>query len=606
MCSVSSEGVPAKNTSPVSFHEAGQTPYVDSTHWTGILKDIRDIREQLGEDTQPRPQPLPLQAGVQSSNYDLGFGHFPAMDLEEIMACLPARSVCDGLIFQYFNSRFTILRKTSLPILFSSLTTSAVLHPTKFQAEVRHHQLLPVSYLYSQYESFWDKPSETPIIWFGLLFAMLSLASSIHHISETPSASVPAPRNLSEMAKRCFVLGKYDEAKEHSLEALLVYVQTCYFRTKDTDVSFWFLVGIVIRLAIRMGYHRDPSKLPSGSALSPFESEMRRRVWCSIYQVDALISFQMGLPSMIPSTFCDTDLPSNIEYSDFGPESPVLPPPRPESDHTAILYTIAKNPVLEMFKKVVAHIQRLDSPPYLETMNLDRQLRDAYNNVPPVLQYKPIQRSFIDGPGVVMRRTTIEILHLKSIIILHRQYLAHRDLTYAPSRHACLEAALQVLRRQADLHEATQVGGHLHSDRWMISGLTANDFILAAMVVCLDLTLEMQFSGARTFELERDQGGFDSELLVEAIRKSQSVWAAVESYSAEAGIASRALESTVHKWNDHHASLPDSTVTATADEHAEGEAEDFPVEPMTEFGEPEQADLIDWVRDAKSISLVCS
>ncbi|KAH6874400.1 fungal-specific transcription factor domain-containing protein [Thelonectria olida] len=567
---------PTTSSSSPSQAEANQTSYVDSTHWSSILKDIRDIREQLGEHgpIQPHGTSPPAHASKEPDHgsFDLGFGHCPVSTLQEIVASLPPRSVSDSLVFHYFNSRFTIL---------------PILHPNKFQLE---------------YERFWENPLETSVIWIGLLFAVLSLAAGLCQISDMsnrPRGPIPTPRDLSEMAKRCFVLGHYAEAKEYGLEALLVYLQTCYLRTKDTDVSFWFLMGVIIRLAIRMGYHRDPTKLPGCSELSPFESEMRRRVWWSIYQVDALISFQMGLPSMIPSAYCDTELPSNIEYSDFGPDSLVLPPQRPDSDHTVVLYTIAKNPVVDMFKKAVAHTQRLEMPPLEETMSLDGALREAYNNVPEVLRYRPIKRSFIDGPAVIMRRTTIEILNLKSIIILHRQHLVHQqDPKYARSRHACLEAALQVLSRQAELHLSTQPGGQLHDDRWMISALTTNDFILAAMVTCLDVTLRIQYSlrGSRVPDVtkaERQTEGAE----IEAIKAAQKIWESAESYSSEARIASRALESTIRKWNDHQnlSRLPavaGNAATTTMYNYAEIQHDGCHVEQIAGLGDG--SEFIDW------------
>jgi hypothetical protein len=95
-----------------------------------------------------------------------------------------------------------------------------------------------------------------------------------------------------------------------------------------------------------------------------------------------------------------------------------------------------------------------------------------------------------------MNGTSIEALHLKSIIVLHRQYIAtyRQNLLYDPSRRACLEAALTVLDRQAELHQATQPGGQLHDERWMVSALTTSDFILAAMYVALELTIRMRLS----------------------------------------------------------------------------------------------------------------
>ena len=109
-------------------------------------------------------------------------------------------------------------------------------------------------------------------------------------------------------------------------------------------------MGIFIRLAMRLGYHRDSAR---HSSISPFEGEMRRRIWAIIYQLDILASFQLGLPSMIPDEYCDTHAPKNLDYSDFGPDTTVLPPSRPLSDNTAITYTIVKSKVMGVFKRIV-------------------------------------------------------------------------------------------------------------------------------------------------------------------------------------------------------------------------------------------------------------
>lgn len=56
---------------------------------------------------------------------------------------------------------------------------------------------------------------------------------------------------------------------------------------------------------------------------------MRRRVWHNLVQLDALMSFQMALPSMIPTEFCDTKVPRNLQYSDLEMAMASLPPGRP-------------------------------------------------------------------------------------------------------------------------------------------------------------------------------------------------------------------------------------------------------------------------------------
>lgn len=361
---------------------------------------------------------------------------------------------------------------------------------------------------------------------------------------------IPSAKLLSKYTEHCLVLGRYATAREHSLEVLLIHLQSCYLRSKDSDLNLWFLMGIIIRLAVQLGYHRDPSKIQTFKLL-PFEGEMRRRVWATIFQLDTLMSFQMGLPSMISVEYCDTELPRNLENSDFLPETPVLPHPRPLSDITPVLYTIVKSSIMSMFRAVIGHTRSLISSPYDNTMALDAQLRDAYSKVPAALRYMPISQSIVDSPGTIMDRTTIETLHLKSIIVLHRQYITNHRLStlFDFSRSACLQAAKTLLERQVELHEATQPGSQLYDHRWMVSALMTNDFILAAMIICLELTIRTHRPVGSGREAVSNTTAQDagSAKYIDMLQRCQRIWATVAEFSTEARTASDAIESTTRR-----------------------------------------------------------
>jgi hypothetical protein len=164
----------------------------------------------------------------------------------------------------------------------------AIVHPVKFQRDVsvtpRQEIAIQTTNNGSndhQYVSFWEAPQSASPIWIALLFAILSLAKSMSELSGTSHGAaepIPSAKLLSRATEQCLVLGGYARAREHCLEVLLVHLQSCYIRSKDSDLNLWLLMGVIIRLALKMGYHRDPAKLPKAE-FSPFESEMRRRVW---------------------------------------------------------------------------------------------------------------------------------------------------------------------------------------------------------------------------------------------------------------------------------------------------------------------------------------
>lgn len=365
---------------------------------------------------------------------------------------------------------------------------------------------------------------------------MLSRAPQVKTDASKPILST---KNLQQMTAYCLVSCGYATAKQYALEALLLYLQSQYMTQTQSHAQLWLDLGTVVRLAFRMGYHRDPREMAD---ITKFEGEMRRRVWLHIAQIDALASFHMGLPSMIPTEYCDTEVPRNLYDTDLSMDMNTLPPSRPYTEVTPALYGIVKSGIMGVFKRIVAHTQSLASPKYDETIALDREMKDAYEKLPEVFRRRDVSQSFMDPSDIILQRCTLELLYLKGIVVLHRRYIRHepQNPTFEPSRRFCLEAALEILHRQADLHQATQPGGRLQEDIWVVTSLTVHDFLLAAMVVCLDLSIRIEALG------EENGDGFVTRKL-HALQVSQQVWAANDNYLAHSRLASMVLNLMIKK-----------------------------------------------------------
>lgn len=319
----------------------------------------------------------------------------------------------------------------------------------------------------------------------------------------------------------------------------------------SSTTQLWLELGTIIRLALRMGYHRDPDGLPD---VSVFEGEMRRRVWLHIFQIDALVSFQMGLPSMIPTEYCDTRPPGNFQDTDLFVEMDRLPSTRSLEEAAPMRYGIVKFGIMGVFKKIVSHTQPLASPEYSATLALDREMRSVYETIPDVLKRRDISDSFMDNSDIILERCTLELLYLKGIIVLHRRYIRHepQNPQFEPSRRLCIEAALEILSRQADIYKATLIGGRLYDDNWMVTTLTEHDFLLAAMVVCLDLSVQIETHSPEVSNIE----GSDSFTAKKfyALQVSQQIWAAKKSSLLQSHIASMALDLMIRKVTERQTS----------------------------------------------------
>lgn len=98
---------------------------------------------------------------------------------------------------------------------------------------------------------------------------------------------------------------------------------------------------MTITAARSIGLHRDGSKL----SLSPFEAEMRRRVWWFLLSRDGRASEDFGVDSaqvMARNSLEGPNLPLNVEDADIYPGMKELPPPRPTwTRMTTLLFNLA-------------------------------------------------------------------------------------------------------------------------------------------------------------------------------------------------------------------------------------------------------------------------
>jgi len=273
-----------------------------------------------------------------------------------------------------------------------------------------------------------------------------------------------------------------------------------------------------------------------------------------------------------------------------------LPPGRPLSEQTTVRYTVAKHEVMAVFKRIVAHTQSLATPSqdtYTKTMALHNEMLAAYDGLPEALKRRDVNRSFLDSSSLIMQRSTIETLYLKALIILHRRYISYdlQSQKYEASRRICVESALDILGRQADLYKACQPGGRLYEERWMVKCLPVPDFLLAAMVICLDLSVCMRGGGTRTRTIfttpvngnnhissvdgESKSMNLDFQQLkareYRALQTSREIWAANSTSLPEAHLASLALDLMIRKVAEDKSGILPSVNHNTAHVHGSGD-----------------------------------
>jgi hypothetical protein len=433
-----------------------------------------------------------------------------SMSKAEILSRFPPKPTADILVSRFFNTYDPGIH---------------IIHGPTFQKE---------------YDKHWLSPEETPIIWLGLVYAMMCIAlQSYTRAGDEPpeysGKSWEMSKEYRDLTAQCLVMADITQPTQGMLETLILHVHAEYARSRDAEVGILISTGIIVRLAMRQGMHRDPGPYPG---ISVFQGEMRRRVWAAIRSFDLLFSAQAGMPPITRPRDTNTEVPRNIYDDELFEDMKILPPSRPETEATPTLFLINRTRLIYKLGEAVELTDTLTCTSYEEVMRLDSQARELHEQISPHLKMRSMDESARDPSTLIMQRFTLDLLYLKMICVLHRKYLAYARVhaRFSYSRTAVIDASLIMLQHQATLHRECQPGGRLRNVKWFISSLTTVDFLLAAMIIASDLyhTIKMERQG-RSLPGDMHMHSFDRiEDMLDAIETAVGIWDGLKDHSMEA------------------------------------------------------------------------
>ncbi|KAK5171854.1 uncharacterized protein LTR77_003490 [Saxophila tyrrhenica] len=426
--SIHSSGSESSQIKPGSVvNNSDETIYVSGDHWTSVCNEIADLREQIDQSAEESP---PYGVDTNQSRMSMLLeGVRGAKDLQDVLADLPSRNVCNRLIHRYFNSaEYSIV----------------VLHMPTFEREYQH---------------FWIEPHEYSPTWVGLLFSILTISAFLYQRAQDPLPDeLGTPEEVMELFQRrstdCLLMANHCTAPgPYTIPALLLNIQNEFIRRRDAHLSVWLLAGVALRLAMRMGYHRDPEG-----------------------------------------------------YAQF-----------------TILYTITKTRMTTVFRAIYNRVTLARTESYEGIMALHRRLAAARETISPRLQMTSFHSSITGSPYLMIRRYNLELIYLKSLCLLHRHHMvkSYQDPTYNFSRITCIEAAMAILRHQADIRIEMRSGDALHRSRWLETSLAQTDFLMAAIIICLELSSCAASQPAQSYEEQHSSvSRFSQAELLETLRSA--------------------------------------------------------------------------------------
>ncbi|KAH8426667.1 fungal specific transcription factor domain-containing protein [Aspergillus melleus] len=108
-------------------------------------------------------------------------------------------------------------------------------------------------------------------------------------------------------------------------------------RAFSDSESIWSLCGVAVRMAHRIGLHRDGSQ----HGLSVFDTEMRRRLWLQLIILDATTAQSSGITAQTSLMRADVRRPSNVNDSDLDPC--MTESPREHDGATEMIFCLVRN-----------------------------------------------------------------------------------------------------------------------------------------------------------------------------------------------------------------------------------------------------------------------
>ncbi|SPO06952.1 uncharacterized protein DNG_09646 [Cephalotrichum gorgonifer] len=266
--------------------EDGSTRYVDSVVWTSIHDELAEMRKIIDSDEFEDHSTVASEAVTPEDDAsDLLLGDYASL------------SICDTYpepvhafrLWQIFLERVNPLVK--------------VIHAPSVQPHIVEAA-----------SGTWNVPPNYK----PLLFAIFNMGVFSLNDSECrqmlgmsrESALKKFSAGVRAALMEAHFMSTYDLC---ILQALVLYLVSLQGR-RDKHAA-WILSGVCVRIAQKMGLHRDGESLN----LAPFETEMRRRLWWNLVMHDSALALMSGLSYSVISLHWTTKMPRNLNDAELFP-----------------------------------------------------------------------------------------------------------------------------------------------------------------------------------------------------------------------------------------------------------------------------------------------
>ncbi|WPH03707.1 Bikaverin cluster transcription factor bik5 [Acrodontium crateriforme] len=268
-----------------------------------------------------------------------------------------------------------------------------------------------------------------------------------------------------------------DPSMEH-LQALVIYMSV--FRRKENGSNVLALFSLAVRLAQIMGIDREAE-----TTLSPFDTQMRRRLWWHICGLESRAAEEGGARTTSIMEAHIVEFPENLNDLDLDPHA--KEPPQPRLGITDMTYTLGRWNIIRLIRSLwKARKQYAGKDP--EAMKAEQnRLFEAHKS--------QIESDFFRHMHESRPYDWMCLRYMKAMLVKARLIIDH-PLGKVPKKESTPEERHRLLRASVDIIRLTHV---LASDRriqswlWYFRGYM-QWHALAVVVAELGQSANRQFS----------------------------------------------------------------------------------------------------------------
>ncbi|KAJ5622713.1 hypothetical protein N7528_005945 [Penicillium herquei] len=474
----------------------GKTRYFGRSHYSTTVSFFQDIgsflrgRESIKDKEYSDMKRFKTELWTRDSQEHQRAFREQAFKLEEMV---PPRAIADQLVQHYLDTFETTYRVLHIPTFLE------------------------------QYANYWNDPQQADLGFIAQLLAVMAAGScfSVQPMQQTESQD---PHQQPAM-KWIMAVQSYISCNFVSPDINLKMIQTqCLLLvarlgvSSDGDVS-WASSGSLIRSAMTMGLHRDPTRFRKKSR--PFWCELRRRVWTTIVELDLKISLDRGVPPSVDLDECDCDAPSNWDDNALTESLDTNPTHLSTATYTQNFYQTLLAKTLPLRYRIAKKVNSLRfNLPYDDALRMGEEITRSLQYATSLFEDNASGINPVDAA----KHRFAQSLHLftmrKFLLALHRPFslsvLRLPKCSY--SRKTCLEASLGML---SQMEIPSPVDSVLYPHITQLGrGMFRDETFHAAITVCVELSLQAQEMGQSSGPAMES---INSSVLMSMVQSQQTV-----------------------------------------------------------------------------------